>query len=283
LSQPAVLSEARLRLQQLNDLPPLSASALRLVQAVEEPEIEVRAIARIIEQDPPLLARLVGLANAAYFGLPTPVVSAEEAIFKVLGLNTAKNLALAIVLSGVFDTRRVPGFHTDAYWLSAVTVAFLAQRLAPHVQAGPVVGPAEAYLCGLLHNLGVLALAHVFPDAMAGVFAARLGPEQRLADVERALLGTDHHDAGGWVARRWHLPPPVVAAIEHHESVDYAGPHQATVRLVGWCAQVARDPDGVAQAPAVRLGVTAAALQVALDALAREREALATMAQQLAG
>jgi HD-like signal output (HDOD) protein len=264
-------------------LPPLAASALRLLRAVEEPGLEVRAIARIIEQDPPLLARLVGLANAAYFGLPTPVVSAEEAIFKVLGLNTAKNLALAIILSGTFDSRRAPGFHADTYWLSAVTVAFLAQRLAPHMQAGPVATPTEAYLCGLLHNLGVLALAHVFPDAMAAVFAARIGPEQSLAEVERAQLGTDHHDAGGWVARRWHLPAPVVAAIEYHESADYDGQHRATVRLIGWCAQASRDADRVPEAPLLQLGVTSAAVRDALAALAREQTALSAMAQRLAG
>ncbi|HKJ75631.1 MAG TPA: HDOD domain-containing protein, partial [Gammaproteobacteria bacterium] len=122
-------TETRIEVLKLNELPAVPAVAHQFIQAVEDPDIEVRQLAAIIERDPALTARIIGLANAAYFGVSEEVTSVEHAIFKVLGINTAKSLALSIVLSGPLQAGRCPGFDLERYWSSAVLAATAAQRL----------------------------------------------------------------------------------------------------------------------------------------------------------
>lgn len=228
-----IAQDARLEIQKLNDLPPLPAFAAEFLDAIDDPTVEVRQLARIIEKDPSLLARIIGLANAAYFGLRQPVTSAEEAIFKVLGIRTTKSLALSIILSGSFDASRTPSFKISDYWFTSIATATLAQRLAELVKKGPGPSPASAYLCGLLHGIGQLALVHLYPNAMEQVFSSPELARRGARALEREVLGVDHLQVGGWLARKWHLPPPVVVSIEHHFDEDYQGRYWPEVLLVG--------------------------------------------------
>jgi HD-like signal output (HDOD) protein len=80
----------------------------------------------------------------------------------------------------------------------------------------------------------------VFEEDMGRVLAlSAITPEAGLASIERDVLGVDHHQVGGWLADRWHLPPEVVVVMEHHHEPDYRGPHWAHALLVGSCARLA--------------------------------------------
>jgi len=245
----------------------MSLVVQQFLLALEDSDLEVRQIAAIIEKDPALLARIVGVANSAYFGYPEPVTTAEDAIFKVLGLNTAKNLALSIILSGPFDASRCPSFRMDRFWASALLSATLAQRLAPRVEKGMTPAAGDAYLGGLLHHLGLLALVHLHPSTMNELFLNHETPGQSfLCEEEIALFGMSHPQVGGWLARKWHLPENVVAVIEHHQEERFSGHHWPLVRLVSfatrWAASTVGDdadweitelePLGIAERHALR-------------------------------
>lgn len=224
-------TDTRIAIQKLNELPPMSTSAQEFLAASDNPDIEIREFARIIERDPALMARLISLANAAYFGLREPVTTAEEAIFKVLGLKTAKSMALSIILAGTFSPSRA-GFPLDDYWLTAVTTAMLAQRIAPLAKSDPRPDAGEAYLAGLLHSIGRLVLAHLFPEEMHKVSEHHERDYNKLVELEQEYLGVDHVSAGSWLARKWHLPAPAVAVIEHYRTKNYQGEYWPDVVLV---------------------------------------------------
>lgn len=234
--------ETRLEIQKLNELPPLSPVVNQFMSAVQDDDIGLGDLAHIIEQDPALLARIIGLANSAYFGSPERVTSAEDAIIKVLGLNTTKSIALSIVLSGPFDASRCPSFDAERYWLSAVFCASVCQRLAPLIRSSDAPSPSEAYLGGMIYNLGLLALVHLYPEAMRGVFDA-LNEEmesQMLASLEQEALGVNHLEVGGWLGRKWHLPEAVVVVMENRLRSDYQGVHHSLVGLVAYAAALAK-------------------------------------------
>lgn len=192
---------------QTRHLPPLSVTATRLLQAVSDDDIDLKELAGIIEQDPGLAARIIGLANSAYFSQPAPVYSVEDAIIRVLGLNMVKSLALGITMAGVFDVERCPGFDLAGYWYEALAAAQLLQLLMLTLPANERPDPNALYLVGLFHNLGTLLLVHLVPDLYADVLRQRLpaGSPDLLA-AERERLGVNHLEAGAWLARKWHLP-----------------------------------------------------------------------------
>lgn len=279
-------SETRLEVLKLNELPPVPAVAHQFLEAVDDPNTEVRKLGAIIEQDPALTARIVGLANAAYFGVTERIRSAEEAIFKVLGINTAKSLALSMVLSGPFRPDRCPGFDPHRYWLDGVLAASAAQRLAPLVRAEPRVAPGEAYLCGLVHDLGLMAVAHLYPGLLSQAMdeAAGQGRDGLIA-AERTLLGADHLQVSGWIGRKWHLPAPVVATMDHYVDPVYDGEYAPLVRLVGTSVRwvEALDAGEEADVAAIEdLGVPPDKLHRILDDVGSRKDELAAMARVLA-
>lgn len=254
--------------------------ASRFLAMVDDPDVELRQLAAVIEQDPALMARLIGLANSAYFGLRVPVTSAEEAIFKVLGLATAKSLALSIILCARFDTTHVPSFSPEQYWRDSLATGLVAQRLSGQVNAA--VSESEAYLCGLLHGIGQLALAQLYPRAMEKVLAYPGRQRRQSAELERRVLGFDYTQVGGWLARKWHLPEPVVAAIEHHRELEYDGNYAPVAQLVGVSLNLATDAEDLAAAGVARLGISPEQVAQVVAEVEHKREAILAMAGLLA-
>ncbi|PLX59551.1 MAG: HDOD domain-containing protein [Sedimenticola selenatireducens] len=221
---------------QVKHLPPLSTTAAKLLEAISDDEIDLKALAAIIEMDPGLAARIVGLANSAYFAQPSPVYSVEEAIIRVLGLNMVKSLALGISVAGAFNLEKCPVFDLPGYWYKALACGQLVRSLAVMVPLARRPDPAALYLGGLFHNLGALLLAHVLGEAYAGALSRAVQePAERLLDIERERLGIDHREAGAWLAERWHLPAAIVAMMGQLGDGDYSGTYQTEVDLLN-CA-----------------------------------------------
>jgi HD-like signal output (HDOD) protein len=217
-------------LMQIKHLPPLSTTATRLLEAVADNDISLRELAGIIEFDPGLAARVLGLANSAYFGQAQPVNSVEEAIIRVLGLKMVKALSLSLAVAGSFDTRRCHGFDLVDYWYKALASAQLARLLSLEVKSGKT-HPDEAFLGGLFHNLGTLFLVHAFPDRYSQVLV-ECGGGNDLPILEQQIIGIDRVEAGVWIARRWHLPEPAIRMMANVGATGYDGPHAEDVSLV---------------------------------------------------
>jgi HD-like signal output (HDOD) protein len=198
---------ARHEILEVKHLPPLSITATRLLEAVGDPDIEVEHLADIINHDPGLMGRIVGLANAAYFGQRNPITTVQEAIIRVLGINMVKSLALSISVSGAFQVNNCLEFDTKEYWFNAVGCATLSRMMALRVPIDDRPDPDRIYLSGLLHNIGNLVLAHLFPTKLVDVFTAKeKDQELGMVTLQQEILGVDWISAGEWLAERWHLP-----------------------------------------------------------------------------
>ena len=230
---------ARYKVLQLERLPALSITVTKLLRMLSDDDLEIEDLANVIEQDPGLTARVIGLANAAYFAQAKPVVTVSEAIIRVLGLQMVKTLAFSIALCGAFDTSKCPGFRLDRYWFLAFGGAQLAKRLSMKMKTSGRPDPDAIYLTGLLINIGVLILVHEFPHDYAQVLAElNRVPDQDLESLERELVGISSREAGEWLTHRWHLPQFVVQAIASQgtsdETVERSLETRIVVAMVSW-------------------------------------------------
>ena len=275
-------------IRRISHLDPLPVIAQRLLDDLSNRDSGIQKLAKIVEMDPGLSARIIGLSNSAYYAPPTPVYSVEDAIGRVLGLAMVRSLALGMVLSGSFDTRRCRRFSIDRYWFTAMATARFAHTLLPHVRVESPLPQDSVYLGGVLHNLGLLAFTSVFPGEMDHVLAeALVNPDMRVSAIEQEVLGTDHHQAGGMLARKWHLPEPVVAVIESHGPEDCEGEHRDLCRLVNLCSRVVQSiwrEDAPVVDPNVleRLGIEEAQFATTLERFLKKTGELQVLARQIA-
>lgn len=286
-----VPSDARLHINRLQELPPLSVASQRLLAILSSEHAGLGEVAEAIELDPGLAARVIGVARSAFFGNTSTIFGVKDAIIRVLGLDMVRSLGLSISLGDALNYERARGFDARRYWTSALLTADMARYLAPRVTLDAPPQAEPAYLSGLLHGLGLPALAHLFPARLSRALdAAGDTPVWQLAAYEQQWLGIDHHAAGGWLARRWHLPEEAALTMEHYHDPGYRGPQWPLVLLVGACARWSerRQAEEPGLPPGVpedlhTLGIPAKDMAAISAALERKYEQTMNMAAALTG
>ena len=228
-------------------LPPLPAIACKLLALVGNDECDIDELTALIEQDPGLAARIIGIANSAYFARATEICSVHDAIVRVLGLNLVRGIAIGVALSKPLDPAACPDFQLDRFWYRAMQTAALTRLLEPLAKL-PEHDLSCLFLCGLLHHLGQLVLVHAFPDRMSQVFRSWAEkPETGLLALESRYLAMTEIEAGTVIAQRWQLPTPVADVIEFRHDPWRAGAATPLVEMVIYCAHFAAalydDPD----------------------------------------
>ena len=154
----------RLEIQKIKELPPLPVIAQQLLAAINKDDTSIDEIAKVIQSDPILTSRILGLANSAFFGFGRSLYNLTEAIVNVLGLDMVKALGLTMVMGGVFDVRKCSQFDIVRHWSHAFMTAELSMRMLPLVRIEEKVQENQLFLYGLLHNFGILILVNKFPD-----------------------------------------------------------------------------------------------------------------------
>ena len=214
-------SEAKQQILMLKQLPPLSATAARLLETLNNEHASLSGLSRIIAQDPGITARILGVANSAYFGQTNPILSVEQAIIRVLGLNMVKSLAFSIAISGAFDAGKCREFDLEHYWFNSLATASLAREICRHLQPDDQPMVDAVYLAGLLFDIGTLVLVHLFPGEYSQVIRQLAGGDgTQRRQLEASILGIDSQQAGAWLTDRWHLPPVVVQVVAQSEQQE---------------------------------------------------------------
>lgn len=217
-------------LAHLDALPTLPAIAVKLLQVTADQQSGADDVIRLVRGDQSLTAKILSLAGSAAAGIRYPVTTLEKAV-PLLGFSTVRSIVLATAVFDCFakpaGESRAAAFDRVAFWKHALAVACGARRLA---KARPTVGidPEDAFVAGLLHDLGKVALDTVFPKAYDRIVAQADHSRGDIADGERAILGADHTVAGRRLAERWRLPRDLQDTIWLHHLAPDALP--STVR-----------------------------------------------------
>lgn len=195
----------------VRDLPALPQVLVDLMVALQREEIALDDIAMRIGHDQALTAKALRLANCSFYGVPGRVHSIRDAV-NVLGIRSLGSALVAAAVSGSFALRDCPGFDLKAYWRHSMACGLCAQAVAEAID----LDPAVAFVAGLLHDIGRLALAAQLPASLGPVFEHRSRFDLPLDQAEQQVLGMDHAEIGAQVARHWHFGAPVVDAIAFH-------------------------------------------------------------------
>jgi diguanylate cyclase (GGDEF)-like protein len=215
----------------LHELPPLPASVFQLIQALSDEDTDRHRLARLLEQCPSLAGKLVGLSNSAYFGRTARINSVPDAIF-VIGFRTVRSLATATALQEPFANNRCPAFQPGRFWLHSVLTAHVAKELAKKALPRVPANPEEVYLAGLLHGIGLLALAHLFPEVFDQILGGENQSSGKLTEQLHQRLGVTHHSVGAALLKRWHLPGLFSCATQHYANPRYKGDNWMVCRLI---------------------------------------------------
>jgi putative nucleotidyltransferase with HDIG domain len=220
-------------LQQLAQLPTLPSVALRVLEVTGEDSSSAGQVIELIEADQSLTARILQLVHRADAGVSGEVNTVDRAVV-LLGFEAVRSAVLAISVFQTFGPAAKAGAHfrREEFWKHSIAVACCAELLAaePTVGTAPAdaVQPAEAFVCGLLHDLGKVALDAALPKSYDKVVEAAELLRGDIADVERSVIGIDHMVVGKRLAEQWNLPSALRDSIWLHGQTPSALP--ASVR-----------------------------------------------------
>ena len=202
-------------------MPAFPRSVQRVLELTRTPDVEPKSIVEVIERDPVMTARILRILNSAYYSLPNRVAGVGHAVV-LLGINTIKNLAIRIAAVGIIPQVTDAGFNTERYLLHSLGCAEVA-RLIAH-QFGDA-DPTEAYVGGLLHDIGKILYALYLPEPFRAALDRSAAQGSALHISERELIGADHTVAGAMLAQKWQFPSWLVECIrDHHQIPPRQGP-----------------------------------------------------------
>lgn len=221
------------QVEEFHDLPALPSTALDILDLASDPRADAEDLARVIQQDAPLAARIMRYANSPLYGYPGKIKDVKNAIARVLGFDFVLNLALGITVG---KSLRVPvdgPLGLTAFWRHSIHAAVLVERLSMQMPAAKRPRRGTAYLAGLLHNMGSLLLGHAFqPEFFLLNRYMAANPELPVETLEKYLLGVGHDQIGAWLLSAWGLPEELVVAARHHHDEHYWGDHAVYAQLV---------------------------------------------------
>ncbi len=232
--------DIRARVAELDALPVIPQLARRLLDLRDDPDATVEQLVDVVRLDPGLAALIIRYANSPLYG-QHDVDSLDDAIFRVLGFENVLNLALGKALSRAFRLPGVGPLSLAGFWHNALFSAALMQKLASRHGRPWGLQPGNAWLCGLLHNIGQLVLASLFETEYFWLNKALLAkPEVPPVELENRLLGLTHAELGARLMQAWQMPPILHAVTGEHHNPDYRGDYPAAVWLVQVTDQLLR-------------------------------------------
>jgi len=217
---------AALYLKKFTGLKTIPSVAARLVSMVGDEKSSLQDFEDVIKVDPTLVLRLLKLVNSTYFSLRAEIKTVSEAV-AYIGIDNLRNLIVQDALKNLFLASSVSEiFSRKRLWLHSSVVSICCQMISERifVQKGE-----DAFLCGILHDIGLIVEDQVAPDRFSG-FCQNFDPDiHTLVEHERLVMGTDHPTISYLLTKEWGLSPDICQGIKfHHEPLDSVTPGSLT-------------------------------------------------------
>jgi putative nucleotidyltransferase with HDIG domain len=215
----------------IDRLPSMPEVYAELVEAVADPATNLRDLAKVVERDAAMSAKLLQLANSAFFGLRGEVSSIADAI-SFLGIETLRYLVLMVGVCEQFNASLFPSGFVEAIWNHSMQTASIARMIAESEHTSLALAE-QSFVAGLLHDLGKLILAENFSKSYSDVLDFAKALDRPLWEAERQILKATHSDVGAYLLDLWGLPEVVTRAVAlHHEPVAKEGEHLTPLAIV---------------------------------------------------
>ena len=230
-----MLATAKIEINSLVEMevPPLPGSAMRVAALAQDLNASARAIADAIGSDPVLAARILRAANSPLYALERRVTALPVAV-NALGNNAIHLLVAVYTASDTFNKKKKQSPTERILWEHSLGVGLAARELS--LTLG-MRGSEEAFLCGLLHDIGKLLLLRYNADLYNEI--GQRASEQQQFECEQETYGYTHAQVGALVARRWSLPEEIGYAINYHHQPSEAEQFMFMARVIDIADQLA--------------------------------------------
>ncbi len=226
-------------------LPSIPRVVSEVTAELNKDEPDARRISESISTDPALTARLLKLANSAFFGLSREILSVQDAV-NILGFNQLRTTVQAVALGRSF--KNVPGVNLEQFWRYSLNSAKICRTLARSMRQNE----GAAFTAGLVHAVGDLVLHIGLPDEIARIDWSVSPFDMKRAEAERAVLGYTYADVSAAFAAKWDFPELIVRALKH-QLLPFEGdiyePLAGIVHMAAWRAraqEINLDREGMA-------------------------------------
>ena len=209
---------------QISTLPSLPTLYIQMEQAIQSEGGSMDRIAEIISQDMGMTAKVLQLANSAYFGLPQVISSPKEAVFYI-GLKALEALVLVVHVFAQFRNASRFQLFLEQLWLHSQVTAGIAESISKQEGIDKTTR-GYASMAGLLHDCGKLALADNFPEQYEQALSLAKQDRIPLWQAEERIFGVHHGSVGAYLLGIWGLPSPIIEALAfHHQPNSYPQDH----------------------------------------------------------
>lgn len=212
----------RRALREIKNLPTLPGIVAKLTQMAEDPDTTAEQMGKEISKDHILVAKLLKLVNSAFYGFQQRISSLNTAII-LLGFNVIKSLIISASIFEIMEDQDVE------LWEHSLGCAVIGNVLAKRLG---LKDPEEISTAGLIHDIGKVAIKMELPQEHEQIW--RLVRERRISTInaEREVLGLDHTEAGGWLARSWNFPGKLIEPVVCHHDPRQSRDHQLAAAII---------------------------------------------------
>ena len=194
-------------------LPPFPQIAIRVLQLAASENIQLHQLSELISSDPAFASEVLTIANSLLYGPRFPVTSIQQAI-AVLGANHLQGMCVTVGVRAYLDgALSRPSMR--AVWRHNLACGMIAELLA----SSGFIDKHSAYTCGVIHDIGRLALAVIRPREYAVLLGMQSGPPASILEGERELFGLDHCQAGRRLITDWNLPVDFESIVSEHHAL----------------------------------------------------------------
>ncbi len=220
--------------EQTVEISTLPEITLKIVETVQNPKSSANDLHKIVRNDPALSAKILQVVNSAFYGLPGQIGSIDRAII-MLGLNAVKNIAIAASLSKMFKTKiACDDFSGKDLWTHSVAVGTTNKLIT---KAIGLTLPDEAFLVGLIHDIGQVAIMQTLPQKIPAIMDLR---RTGIASwqAEQQVINTDHQGIGMALAAKWKFPRSFQYVTGYHHNPSELAPENRLLTVITYVSDI---------------------------------------------
>lgn len=207
------MSNLQIVIKEIKNLKPIPAVVTSLLEIIDDPNASMKDITKIIQYDPAITADILRTANSAYFGLKRPAETIQEAAM-MLGTNHVVDLVMLKLCSqAAKGTHKGYDLHEGALWKYSVSSALIAKQVAVQLD---LPNKNSIFTASLLKDIGKTVLDKFIQDAFEKISNLVINENFSFMEAEKQIIGVDHAELGGMIAKMWKFSPRMVGIIRNH-------------------------------------------------------------------
>jgi len=199
-------------IEKVKELPTLPVVAKKVNIFLYDPKSNTSDLARIIEKDQSITAKVLKFVNSSYYALPQRVTSIKQAI-TLLGYKQISHIVMTLSIFNTLKGTSNQYFNRRDFWMHSIATAIMSVNLAKYCMYNNI---EDVFTAALLHDIGKVFMDGFLHEEFAKIIDESSNKNISFYEAELKLFDVDHAMIGEWVARAWMLPLKIIAAIKHH-------------------------------------------------------------------